>query len=133
MTEAASTTSAIDLAKLDCGAEISIAPYDFIISLGLDIITLSTPLNIIFANNSRTQAFHCSNLGSLGTIYLIKDAPDVLLSVNSLTKTGFQILLTNTNLTIFDNIGQHVYTQTKQPSAALWPINISNAMKACHN
>ena len=131
MTEAVSKDSAFDSAKLDCGAEISIAPYDFITSLGLDIIALSQPLNIIFANNSRTQAHHCSNLGSLGVIYLIKNAPDVLLSVNSLTKTGFQILLTNTKLTIFNNMGQHIYTQTKQPSAALWPINIPNAMNAC--
>ena len=130
-TDNALTDFAIDSAKLDCGAEISIAPYDFITSLGLPFISLSQPLNIIFANNSRSQSYHYSNLGSIGIIYLIKDAPDVLLSVNSLTQTGFQLLLTNTNLTIFDTMGKQIYTQIKQPSAALWPINIPNAMNAC--
>ena len=132
----ASSVSALSIesassAKADSGAEVSIASYKFVSSLHLPVQTLFPPLNIIFANGSRSQSHHFASLGALGIVYLVDDAVDALLSVNSITDNGFRVLLTSSSITIQDKEGNDIFTQTKALSDSLWSIHVPKAIEAC--
>ena len=120
-------------AKADSGAEVSIASYNFISSFGLPVQPLSPPLHIIFGNGSKSQSHHFVSLGALGTVYLVDDAVDALLSVNSITNNGFRVLLTSSSITIQDKDGRDIFTQQKAITDSLWSIHIPKAIEACQH
>ena len=126
-----SGSNASSLGTFDSGAEISIASFESITAMGLPIVTLASPIPLLFANKSKSQTQHAVDLGPLGLIYLVHEAADALLSFTTLVNNGFSILMSKDGVKILDKDGCTVYDRLRQPSEARWSLDLFAAAKAC--
>ena len=99
--------------------------------MGLPIVTLASPIPLLFANKSKSQTQHAVDLGPLGLIYLVHEAADTLLSLTTLVNNGFSILMSKDGVKILDKDGCTVYDRLRQPSEARWSLDLFAAAKAC--
>jgi len=111
---------------IDTGTNLSISNSRILRALGCEIHKSSPPIIITFGNDTQSTSYTHAKLGGwIGDIHCVEDSTETLISIDSLERQKYVIVIENLVMYIISPLGETVMKITRCPSTQMYYADLS--------